>query len=251
MTAEIYGKKVPDIFLHPHHLAQETVGKLALAYLRAFHQFEIKFHPDIPNMGPYLFITSHFSILDVAALMAADPYYPRTNLVVKKEMMEAPIFGKVLSAVGAIPVARHRQDVVALRRIRRTFQEGNGMCIAGQGTRSTTGKLGPMDESLVRLTVYAASKGIPVVPIVEIGTFEALPKGAKIPKGVKISVVTGAPLNLTFWVGREKVRPSLDELTETAAVLQRGLIELLPERYHPAPDERVIWRSDEYVSHSV
>jgi 1-acyl-sn-glycerol-3-phosphate acyltransferase len=164
--------------------------------------------------------------------MIADPYYPVTSLVVKESMTKVPLVRQLLQTWGAVAVARDRRDISAIRRIFQVFRSGRGICIAAQGTRSRTGRLGPMNGVLMRIAIDAAAKGVPVFPVVEIGTYEALPPGAWLPRPHPIRVVSGGCLDFSRWIGRKL---SDDDVTAVAQYVQSKLAELLPPERQPAP----------------
>src|SRR5205085_5741589 len=122
--------------------------------------------------------TSHFSILDVPALMVADPFVPHTAMVVKQQVMRVPVAAQALRIWGCIPVARDGRDLSALRDVIQRIRSGVSVCIAGEGRRNRTGRLGRMNPVLVKLTTMV---DVPVFPVVEIGTYESLPPGTRIP----------------------------------------------------------------------
>ena len=211
---------------------QRLVRLLLSAYMRIYHRMEIDYGPGVPARGPFLALTSHFSLLDPVALIVADPDHPHTSLVVRDSFVRVPIVGQVLRAWGAVTVARDGRDMAAVRGIWRVLRQGRGICIAAEGTRSRTGRLGPLHPVLVDLALRVAREGIPVVPIVEAGTFEALPPGARFPRPKKIRVVSVGPVDLSPWLGEHLSRA---QLSEAAAFIQCKLAELLPPEQRPAP----------------
>src|SRR5207248_3230374 len=144
-------------------------------------------------------VMSHTSLLDVPALMVADPYDPVSSMVIKQEMVEVPALGWLLRLWGAIPVARQGRDVAALRQIRRTLADGRGLCVAPQGTRSVDGRLGPVDPTLARLIVQSHAV---VIPVVIVGSREALPKGAGMVRPHRIYLDSGPAIDLGRFRGR-------------------------------------------------
>lgn len=211
--------------------AERVLRSLFAVYLRLWHGFEVHYGPSVPHRGPFLALSSHFSLLDPVALIVADPDPPRTTLVVSAHMMQVPLVSQVLKVWGAVPVARDGRDIVALRLIRRVLGAGRGICIAAQGTRSRTGRLGPMHPALMRLAAGVARDGIPVVPIAVVGSYESLPPGAHFPRRHKIQVIADGPVDL---VSEESVRRG-DGLARVAEIVQDGLSRLLPPERRPAP----------------
>lgn len=183
----------------------------------------------LPDKGPAIIIFNHTSIMDVAALAVADPYYPSTLFPVKAEMMRYPGMGFTLKAMGAMPVDRDGHDQVALFKMKDCLSQGRTLCIAVEGTRSKNGHLQPFDATAVRFITQQASEGIPISPLVIIGAYEAFPKGAKFLRRFPIQIIAGDQLEL-------------GELTrlQSAAMIRDALVAMLPERYHPRNDQ-LMW----------
>lgn len=212
--------------------SQRIISVIAYGYFRLYHRLKINLHPDFPMTGPSLALMAHFSNLD-SALVPADPRRPRTIPVVKKELMEIPGIGWGLSQWEAIPADRGRQDSQAARSILRVFEEKRGVCIAPEGTRNKTGRLGPMNKTVVAIALKASEKGIPIFPIAAVGAYEALPHGSWFPKPRKITVISGPLIDLSNYHGQ---RLKGDELMLPARLIRDSMAALLPERNQPLKD---------------
>lgn len=215
-------------------LLQRLIKMVLWAYLRIFHDFEMRYHPDLPRDRPFIAVINHTSMLDVPALMVIDCNDPPTAMVVKSEGMRWPLIGRLLRAWGAIPVDRHGRDMSAIRRIKQTLSEGRSICIAPSGTRSDDGRLGPISPVLARLI---AQSEVDVVPTAIVGGFECLPRGRKLPRPGKMYCDAGAPIDLRRFRGH---RLSDDELVEAANEIQSALAALLPDHMKPVPGAAVM-----------
>lgn len=220
-----------DAAIRQSPFVQHVVRFLLRAYLKAYHQLDYSWPRSIPSRGPYIAITSHFSILDTITLMVVDPYRPLTTLVVKESAWRTPVVGSILRAWGAIPVARDRRDLLALRRIDAVLREGRGICIAGEGTRSRSGRLGPMNAALMKIVLRAACDGVPVFPVVETGTREALPPGAVMPRPARIGCYAGPPIDLSAYCAQ---KATTEVIENVGRAVQSGIAALLPPERRPA-----------------
>jgi 1-acyl-sn-glycerol-3-phosphate acyltransferase len=212
--------------------AQTVIRAILALYLRIFHDFKVEYVPSLPKKGPFVALTSHFSVLDTAALMVADPYRPNATFVVKDSMMRNPISGPLMRWWGAIPVERAGTDSTAIRQILALIDQGRGVCIAPQGTRSRDGTLGPLNPVLMKLVTGLACKGVPVFPVVEIGTYEALPAGKVLPRPYPIRVRTGEPIDFSAWCKRKLTN---DDIRDICRLVQDSLARLLPPERQPRP----------------
>lgn len=216
------------------HATKAVVG----LYLRLYHRLEWSIPTSLPKHGPVIGLAAHFSLLDTVALMYVDPYHPLSTLVIKESFMRVPVLRQILAAWGVIPVARQGRDVSALRDIVDVIlRQRRTVCIAPEGARSRTGHLGPMHPVLMRLVADLARKGIPVVPVVIVGAYEALPPGARLPRPCKLRVVIGDPIDLSPWCDR-RIRE--DELLEIGRLVQGTLAEMLPPERRPTPGTPVL-----------
>ena len=246
LPAEIDGKsnpllkeRYPDNWIH-------IIGRLALGfYMRMYHRLDVSLDPQMPKTGPALFLTNHDSHLTTVTLMVADPYYPPTTVPIKSEIFKNSITRKVLTAWGAIPVKRDGRDKQAVDRMLHLLKEGRTVCIAAEGTRSRDGRLQPMDSSAVSFTLLCARRGYPVVPLVELGTYRALPKGAKIPLPCTISLRGGTPMDLSPWTSQ---KVNLIVKTAAAQYIQDTLAALLPPDQRPESGTSPMWDKKEYLA---
>ncbi len=214
-----------------------------------------------PKEGPVLFLTSHFSFLDVLAQMVADPYHNRTMYALKEELANAFILGEVLQSWGAIPVSRDGKDSAPLRRMVQVLADGRSLCIAAGGTRSRDGHLTPIDDVVAKFALDVTSKGVttlidqekgtrakilvPVYPIVEIGTFEAMPRGSIFPKRREIQVVVGDEID--FMPVLVSDLPKEQRILIAAGIIQKSLADLLPPQNRPLEGTPVLWTKADYI----
>ncbi|HEY5792446.1 MAG TPA: lysophospholipid acyltransferase family protein, partial [Chthoniobacterales bacterium] len=85
-------------------------------------------------------------------------------------------------------------DRSALKAVIRKIQEGNGVVLFPEGTRSPDGQLQPGQPGI---GLIVAKTLAPVVPMRIFGAYEAFPKAAKGVKFRRITVVVGEPLHFT------------------------------------------------------
>mgnify|MGYP001559838224 CR=1 FL=1 len=242
-------KRYPDNWIH-------IIGRAVLGfYMRNYHRLDIQFDPEMPKTGPALFYTSHDSLLTTVALMVADPFYPWTIVPVKEIFFKIPGVSNVMEAWDALPLGRDGKDKKPLDRMLNSLAIGRTVCIAGEGTRSRDGILQPLDSSFVGLALICAGKGYPVVPLVEPGTYKAMPPGRWIPKPEQIFVRGGKPVDLSPWVFQRKEaatrKAKLQAYIGAAQCMQDQLAALLPEWQRPKPGSKPMWDREEYLKNKT
>ncbi len=204
--------------------SKRVIRLVVRAYLRLWHDFEIRGLELAPSRGPILAVSNHASLLDVPAMMVTDPY-PDSVLVVKASLFKVPLVSQALRAWGAIPVERQGRDLAGIRAILGALRAGRPVAIAAEGRRSRSGgHLEPVNPVLARIAVSA---GVPIVPVGIAGSYQALPPGARFPRRHKVVLRIGEPFRLTRGVPDE----------EAAREIRRRIAALLPPDQQPLDAE--------------
>lgn len=138
---------------------------------------------------PCVFVFNHQSQADVVIL----PTLLRRDLagVGKKEIGNVPVLGKLMKMGGTVLIDREnsKSAVDAMKPlIDVMLKEGRSVCIAPEGTRSTSTNLGRFKKGAFHLAMQA---GVPIVPIVIHNAIDVAPRGQYVfrPATVKISVL--------------------------------------------------------------
>lgn len=127
-----------------------------------------------PN-GSYVFISNHLSYIDTPVALAKVPVQFR--FLAKRGLFKIPLLGTHLRRAGHIPVPREdpRAAVKTMQLAAEIIQQkGISLLIFPEGGRSRDGALAPFKEGGAYIAIRA---GVPVVPMVMIGTREVLPFG--------------------------------------------------------------------------
>lgn len=125
--------------------------------------------------GSYIFVGNHLSYMDTPVILAHIPVQFR--FLAKQGLFKIPLLGSHLSRAGHIPVPRGdpragvktmqiAAEVINTKRI--------SLLIFPEGGRSHDGVLRPFKEGGAYIAIRA---GVPLIPIVLIGTREVLPFG--------------------------------------------------------------------------
>jgi len=130
----------------------------------------------IDPAGSYVFISNHLSYMDTPVALAHIPVQFR--FLAKRGLFQIPGLGTHLSRAGHIPVPRKdpRGAVRTMQTAAEVIQQKNiSMLIFPEGGRSQDGVLRPFKEGGAYIAIRA---GVPIVPLVLIGTREILPLGS-------------------------------------------------------------------------
>ena len=178
-----------------HDLARESIPlavarRLAALLLRIIFRLRVDGVEHLPRTGPVLVAGNHTGFLDgpIVFMMMPRP----SSLLVKSELYSGP-WARVLAFARQIPVNRGTPDRTALRRALDVLAAGGVLGVFPEGTRGE-GRLETIQHGIGYLALRA---GCPVVPVVCVGTADALPKGKVLPRlRAPIDVVFGPPFTI-------------------------------------------------------
>ena len=155
--------------------------------------------------GPVIVVANHDSLSDPFFLGAA--FDRPLRFMAKSELWSSRLVGRVLDALGAIPVERRRGDVAAVEASARAIEDGDTVAMFPQGTVLGTSDR-PWQRGAARL---ALTTGAPLVPVAIVGAADVLRPGTKLPRRARVRVRIGEP------IGVERASPTIPvtrELTE-------------------------------------
>jgi 1-acyl-sn-glycerol-3-phosphate acyltransferase len=130
----------------------------------------------IDPAASYVFIANHQSYMDTPVALANIP--AQFRFLAKRGLFQIPFLGTHLSRAGHIPVPREdpRAAVKVMQRAAEVIQAKKiSLLIFPEGGRSHDGQMRPFKEGGAYIAIRA---GVPVVPLVLIGTRKLLPYGA-------------------------------------------------------------------------
>jgi len=146
----------------------------------------------LPETGPLLIAPNHVSYLDAPAIAAALPWHQLRRLYWAGDVLR--LFSNPLSrlfsrATHLFPVDS-RHPGAALEIATPVLKAGNVLVWFPEGWRSPDGSLQRFLPGVGQLLLRT---GTPAVPTIIAGTFEAWPRGRRIPRFHRITVTFGHP----------------------------------------------------------
>jgi 1-acyl-sn-glycerol-3-phosphate acyltransferase len=166
-------------------IALAIVRRSVARLIRMLFRIRMSGLEHLPRSGPVLIAGNHTGFLDGPLVMIL---LPRPSaFLVKSELYDGP-FRRVLEFARQIPVRRGTPDRTALGRALEVLAGGGVLGVFPEGTRGS-GRLETVQHGIGYLALRA---GCPVVPVVCLGTADALPKGSKLPRfRTRMDVVFG------------------------------------------------------------
>ena len=204
-----------------------TFGDYASAIVGV--KLDVRGEKHLWSARPCIFVFNHQSNADVfivAKLVRRD-----MTGIGKKELRKVPVIGRLMELGGMVFVDREKTKdaieamaplVEAIRRDRKS------VCIAPEGTRSSTGRLGPFKKGAFHLAIQA---GVPVVPVVIHNSSDVQPKHATAMRPATVRVDVLPPIDTSSWRAR-----TIDR--HVGEVRQRFLETLRETDGDPAPKAR-------------
>ena len=179
-------------------LLRSMAALLLRGWLSGFHRYRVVGRENLP--GPdrsFVLVCNHSSHLDALALISAMPLRRRHQIfpAAAEDYFFSSVRRTVFSAViiNGLPFSRKVKVGQSLHVCRELLENpGNVLILFPEGTRTTTGELGRFKPGIGHLL---AGSDIPAVPCNLRGAYEALPKGARVPRPRKLELRIGAPLH--------------------------------------------------------
>lgn len=139
----------------------------------------------------YIVTPNHQSNTDILALVLVLP--TRFRWVLKKSLLQIPLFGWAVGRTGAIAIDRsdRRQAVESLRHAPEKLKGGWSVLIYPEGTRTRDGQLLPFKKGAFMMAVQT---GIPILPVTSNGAFKVLPRDSIWFRPGHITVTIGDPI---------------------------------------------------------
>jgi len=178
--------------------------KLLTRVYERWFEFEASGLENLPLSGPFIIAANHTSHMDTGAVMVALGERAENLFVLgaRDYFFNTRLKGWFFHTfLRVVPFDRTVNPLEGLRIAAAILQAGYPLLIFPEGTRSVTGKLQPFKPGLGLLAIET---GVPVVPALIEGTFEALPKGRFLPRKSKIRVTFGEPVRVEMFVAAKQ-----------------------------------------------
>ena len=163
---------------------------IAVGVSRLYFPGTVTGRENLPAGGAFIVAPVHRSYVDWL-IVARITRRQRLRYIVKEEVWNSKLIGRLLTACGAFPVNRSGADREALLRCQAVLMGGEPLVMFPEGTRRS----GPEVQELKDGVAYMALRaGVPVVPIGIGGSERAMPRGSSFPRPRRVNVVIGPPI---------------------------------------------------------
>jgi long-chain acyl-CoA synthetase len=170
------------------------IGHLFLRFLfRVWFRLEAKGIENIPSQKNFVIAPNHASYLDGFAVILSLPFSRFRNIysLGLSEFFTGFLLGRLAKIAHVIPIDSSSYLNKALQMSAYALKNGRSLMVFPEGGRSFDGGLLEFKKGV---GILAVEMDVPVVPAYIEGAFDALPRGAVLPKCRKITVTFGEPL---------------------------------------------------------
>ena len=187
-------------------------------------KLEVTGTENVPTQGPFMAMMNHIYFIDPVLVGVLAPRY--IVIMSKIENYGNPFLALAMNLYGTFPVHRGELDMTAIRTSLEVLEQGEGLLMAPEGTRSRDHKLHEGRDGMAWL---ALRSNTPIVPVAHAGQ-ERLGHYLKRLRRAPVRVVFGRP----FCLKPAESAPRRQQLGHMTREAMYRLAELLPEEYRGA-----------------
>ncbi len=180
-------------------------------------------HAEALARPPAIWAMNHCSLLDIPLGIWFSP--SGTCGVGKRQVILYPFFGLLYVLAGHVRIDRgvSKRAIASLQRMAKFINDNRlSIFIWPEGTRSRDGRLQEVRKGIVHLAIQT---GLPIQPMVTMGTQRAWPKGPPRVTPTDVHIVFPEPIDTTGW--------SADRIEEHLAAIEDAFIRNLSEDQQP------------------
>lgn len=180
-------------------------------------------HPEkLAVPGGCLVVANHTSFIDPPMIGSAFP--EAIHYMARKTLFSNRLAEWTYRKCNAIPVDQMRPELATIRRVLKLVGDGEKVLIFPEGERTRDGRLKEKGAPGIGMLIAKSKK--PVLPVRLYGAYEAFPRGARVPRPGRLTLVAGDLLDLNHHLedsglkGKELYQALSDHAMEAIAALQ-------------------------------
>lgn len=155
-----------------------------------FFRFRAYGMENVPEKGPFILASNHQSFLD--PLFCGVPLRRPLYFVARDSLFSNKFFGGLIRSVNAIPVRRGQADIASIRRVIAKLNDGEGVCLFPEATRTSDGRIADFKPGFGLL---CKKTNAIIVPVLIDGAFECWPRYKRIFSPGAVSICYGQAIN--------------------------------------------------------
>lgn len=222
---DVGGEQIALVPSRVDHGIYVFLRTLARVVNRRYFKVEVRGLDKIPS-PPYIIAPTHRSNID-SVLMGSLTRTP-LRFMGKDSLWKMRPIGRLLNAIGGIPVNRDIADREAVDTCVAILGAGQPLVLFPEGTRKQGAKV---DEVLDGAAYIALKAGVPIIPVGIAGSDLAMGKGTKFPRPARCVMVVGDPILTAVQAAGSGSRIARSKIKGLTAELQSRLQELFDEAH--------------------
>ena len=127
---------------------------------KIFYRIKVEGKINASEEDGYMICSNHIHMFDPAFIMSNTK--PKIAFMMKKELTEVPILGKILLKCGAFPVDRGKGDIGAVKTAIDILNKKKVLSIFPEGTRHKDGKFRDIKKGAALIAIKAKAMVVPV-----------------------------------------------------------------------------------------
>lgn len=191
---------------------------LARAAARVVYRRRVLHREYVPEAGAALIVANHTSHLDPP--LVAGVFRRPIHAMARKSLFKG-FLGWLLPRINVFPVDQGKGDLGSLKHMLTLLKDGQRVLMFPEGTRAHDGRLQPATAGIGFILSKAQ---VPVVPLRIFGAYEAWPRSSKRPRGGRITIVAGPPVDFSGIPAdlptRERHQACADKVMEAIAAIR-------------------------------
>lgn len=209
---------------------RSVAGLMVRGWLRVYHRLSMVGQENLPADQSFVLVANHSSHLDTLCLLASLPLgklHHAFPAAARDYFFDGGLGQRAATLMAnALPFDRQTDIRESLDLCRELLENsGNILLMFPEGTRSATGEVG---EFKAGIGLLAAGSQYPVVPCFLHGSYEAWPKGSRLPRPRKIQLTIGQP---RWYAHLERTTYAAHEISRE---LRQAVLALAPQAL-PSP----------------
>jgi 1-acyl-sn-glycerol-3-phosphate acyltransferase len=161
-----------------------------------FFRLHVRGQRNVPRTGGVLLLSNHQSFLDPWLLGIAPSR--QLHYMARDSLFKGGFLQWLAETLNTFPVRRGAADLAAIRNAVERLDKGYIVTVFPEGTRSEDGAIQPVIGGF-SLILNRCKTGVPILPAVIDGAFEAWPRHAKLPHPRPIRIAYGTPIPPAEW----------------------------------------------------
>ncbi|QDU58535.1 lysophospholipid acyltransferase family protein [Aeoliella mucimassa] len=175
----MYRRSLPKLIWY--RLTQWVIGGFSRFYFR----LRRRGHHNMPPTGPVVVLSNHQSYLDPPMIGC---FMPRPIAYLARDTLFRGILGPLIRAYDSIPIDRDGSGLGGIRATLKRIKLGDAVLMFPEGTRTPDGRLQSLKPGFIALVRRGKAS---ILPVGIAGSYEAWPRGRKLPAPKKIALSYG------------------------------------------------------------